>query len=34
MDILWEIVEEAVGECLIKIIENGWSNKEMGLKWL
>ena len=33
-DLLWETVEEAVGECLIGMIENGWSNEEMGLKWL
>jgi len=33
-DLLWEIAEEAVGECLIRIIENSWSNEEMGLKWL
>ena len=32
IDLLWETVEEAIGECLIGIIENGWLNKEMGLK--
>ena len=31
---LWEIAEEAVGDCLIKITENGWLNEEMGFKWL
>ncbi len=33
-DSLWETAEEAIGDCLIRIIENGWLNKEMGLKWL
>jgi len=33
-DLLWETVKEAVGECSIRITENGWLNKEMGLKWL
>ena len=33
-DLLWEIAEEAVGECLIGITENGQSNEEMDLKWL
>ena len=32
-DLLQETAEEAVGECLIGI-QNGQSNKEMGLKWL
>ena len=34
IDSLWETVEEAVGDCLIGIIENGWLNGEMGFKWL
>ena len=34
IDLLWETVEEAVGKYLIGITENGWLNKEMGLKWL
>ena len=34
IDLLWETAEEAVGECLIRIMENSWSNKEMDLKWL
>ena len=33
-DLLWETAKEAVGKYLIRIIENGWLNKEMGLKWL
>jgi len=33
-DSLWETAEEAVGDCLIGMTENGWLNKEMGLKWL
>jgi len=33
-DSLWETAEEAIGDCLIGIIENGWLNKEIGLKWL
>jgi len=31
---LWETAEEAVGDCSIGITENGWSNREMGFKWL
>jgi len=34
IDLLWETVKEAVGEYLIGITENGWLNKEIGLKWL
>lgn len=33
-DSLWETAEEAIGECSIGMTENGWSNEEMGLKWL
>ena len=33
-NILQETAEEAIGECLIGITENGQLNKEMGLKWL
>ena len=33
-DSLWETVEEAVGDCLIGMTENGWSNGEIGFKWL
>jgi len=33
-DSLWETAEEAVGDCSIGMTENGWSNEEMGLKWL
>jgi len=31
---LWETAEEIIGDCSIGIIENGWLNEEMGLKWL
>ena len=33
-DFLYEIAEEAIENYLIKIIKNGWLNKEVGLKWL
>ena len=33
-DFLWETAEEAMGNCSIGMTENGWSNEEMGLKWL
>ena len=33
-DSLQETIEEAIGDYLIGIIENGWLNEEMGLKQL